>query len=209
MPRSVSGVEMRKRQAAHIEAPPQAPGQPRPNTCCLCWCGCCKCLWNEDRMEGSGRLPCTKMDSIETAEEQHPSLEEVLSWSRSFEMMLRSLEGREVFQEFLRSEYSEDNLLFWLACEELKKETDPTVVEEKSRTIYEDYVSILSPKEVSLDSRVREGINQTLNEPSNLMYEEAQFQIYTLMHRDSFPRFLNSTVYRDLLANRRRTCLDT
>ncbi|XP_023273857.1 regulator of G-protein signaling 17-like isoform X1 [Seriola lalandi dorsalis] len=209
MPRSVSGVEMRKRQAAHIEAPPQAPGQPRPNTCCLCWCGCCKCLWNEDRMERSERQTCTKMDSIETAEEQHPSLDEVLSWARSFEMMLRSLEGREIFREFLRSEYSEDNLLFWLACEELKKETNPSVVDEKARIIYEDYVSILSPKEVSLDSRVREGINQNLAEPSNLMYEEAQLQIYTLMHRDSFPRFLNSSVYRDLLANRRRTCLDT
>lgn len=64
-------------------------------------------------------------------------------------MMLRSLEGREVFRQFLRSEYSEDNLLFWLACEELRKETDPTVVDEKARIIYEDYVSILSPKEVS------------------------------------------------------------
>ncbi|KAM6916339.1 regulator of G-protein signaling 17 [Xenentodon cancila] len=209
MPCSVSGVEMRKRQAAHIEAPPQAPGQPRPNTCCLCWCGCCKCLWNEDRMERSERQTCTKMDSIEAAEEQHPNLEEVLSWARSFEMMLRSFEGREVFREFLRSEYSEDNLLFWLACEELKKETNPAVVDEKARIIYEDYVSILSPKEVSLDSRVREGINQSLAEPSNLMYEEAQLQIYTLMHRDSFPRFLNSSVYRDLLASRRRTCLDT
>uniref|UniRef100_A0A3Q4MSJ0 Regulator of G protein signaling 17 n=1 Tax=Neolamprologus brichardi TaxID=32507 RepID=A0A3Q4MSJ0_NEOBR len=134
-----------------------------------------------------------------------PSLEEVLSWARSFEMMLRSLEGREVFRQFLRSEYSEDNLLFWLACEELKKETDPTAVDEKARIIYEDYVSILSPKEVSLDSRVREGINQSLAEPSNLMYEEAQLQIYTLMHRDSFPRFLNSSVYRDLLASRSAT----
>ncbi|XP_037639168.1 regulator of G-protein signaling 17 [Sebastes umbrosus] len=209
MPRSVSGVEMRKRQAAHIEAPPQAPGQPRPNTCCLCWCGCCKCLWTEDRMERSERQTCTNMDSIEGAEEQQPNVGETLTWSRSFEMMLRTLEGQEVFREFLRSEYSEDNLLFWLACEELKKETDPIVVELKSKIIYEDYVSILSPKEVSLDSRVREGINMTLAEPSNLMYEEAQFQIYTLMHRDSFPRFLNSSVYRDLLANRRRTCLDT
>nr|XP_020456915.1 regulator of G-protein signaling 17-like isoform X1 [Monopterus albus] len=209
MPRSVSGVEMRKRQAAHIEAPPQAPGQPRPNTCCLCWCGCCKCLWNEDRIERSERQTCTKMDSIEATEEQHPSLEEVLSWARSFEMLLRSLEGREIFQEFLRSEYSEDNLLFWLACDELKKETSPSAVDEKARIIYEDYVSILSPKEVSLDSRVREGINQSLAEPSNLMYEEAQLQIYTLMHRDSFPRFLNSSVYRDLLASRRRTCLET
>lgn len=76
------------------------------------------------------------------------SLDEVLSWSRSFELMLRSLEGREVFREFLRSEYSEDNLLFWLACEELKKETNSSVVDEKARIIYEDYVSILSPKEV-------------------------------------------------------------
>lgn len=62
--------------------------------------------------------------------------------------MLRSIEGREVFREFLRSEYSEDNLLFWLACEDLKKETDAALVDEKARIIYEDYVSILSPKEV-------------------------------------------------------------
>lgn len=63
-------------------------------------------------------------------------------------MMLRSFEGQEVFREFLRSEYSEDNLLFWLACEEMKKETNPSAVDEKARSIYEDYVSILSPKEV-------------------------------------------------------------
>jgi len=53
-----------------------------------------------------------------------------------------------VFREFLRSEYSEENMLFWLACEELKKEENPEVVEEKARLIYEDYISILSPKEV-------------------------------------------------------------
>ncbi len=29
--------------------------------------------------------------------------------------------GRRVFREFLRCEYSEENILFWLACEELKK----------------------------------------------------------------------------------------
>lgn len=160
-------------------------------------------------IERSERQACTKLDSIEATDDQNPSLEELVSWARSFEMMMRSSEGRELFREFLRSEYSEENLLFWLACEDLKKETVPAVVDEKARIIYEDYVSILSPKEVSLDSRVREGINMTLNEPSNLMYEEAQLQIYTLMHRDSFPRFLNSSVYRDLLATRRRSCLDT
>ena len=58
--------------------------------------------------------------------------------------------GRKVFREFLRSEYSEENMLFWLACEELKTESNPELVEEKARLIYEDYISILSPKEVRL-----------------------------------------------------------
>lgn len=68
--------------------------------------------------------------------------------------MMRSEEGRGIFREFLRSEYSEENLLFWIACEELKKETNPTTIEEKARIIYEDYVSILSPKEVRSGTRV-------------------------------------------------------
>lgn len=54
-----------------------------------------------------------------------------------------------MFRDFLRGEYSEENIMFWLACEELKRETDPDAVEEKARFIYEDYISILSPKEVS------------------------------------------------------------
>ena len=53
-----------------------------------------------------------------------------------------------MFREFLRCEYSEENILFWMACEDLKKETSPEKVEEKARMIYEDYVSILSPREV-------------------------------------------------------------
>lgn len=58
--------------------------------------------------------------------------------------------GKKVFKEFLRSEYSEENMLFWLACEDLKKDSNPELVEEKARLIYEDYISILSPKEASI-----------------------------------------------------------
>lgn len=56
-----------------------------------------------------------------------------------------------MFRDFLRGEYSEENILFWSACEELKKETVPEKIEEKARLIYEDYISILSPKEVSYE----------------------------------------------------------
>lgn len=91
--------------------------------------------------------------------------------------------------------------MFWLACEELKKETNKTVVEQKVRQIYEDFISILSPKEVSLDSRVRDVINRNMLEPTSRTFDDAQQQIYTLMQRDSYPRFINSSAYTDLLTS--------
>lgn len=60
-----------------------------------------------------------------------------------------SIGGRKIFQDFLRCEYSEENILFWIACEELKSEKDSKSIATKARDIYEDYISILSAKEVS------------------------------------------------------------
>uniref|UniRef100_A0A3Q3LIH1 RGS domain-containing protein n=1 Tax=Mastacembelus armatus TaxID=205130 RepID=A0A3Q3LIH1_9TELE len=128
-----------------------------------------------------------------------PTLEDACSWSISFEKLMKSPSGRSCFRQFLRTEFSEENMMFWLACEDLKKETNKTVVEEKVRQIYEDFISILSPKEVSLDSRVRDVINHNMLEPSSQTFDDAQQQIYTLMQRDSYTRFINSTDYADLL----------
>lgn len=77
------------------------------------------------------------------------SLEEVRTWGSSFDKLMKSAAGRKLFREFLVSEYSEENIAFWLACEQLKRENNPETIEEKARFIYEDYISILSPKEVS------------------------------------------------------------
>lgn len=52
--------------------------------------------------------------------------------------------------------------------------------------------------QVSLDSRVREIINKNMIEPTPNTFDEAQLQIYTLMHRDSYPRFINSQAYKNL-----------
>lgn len=103
-----------------------------------------------------------------------------------------------MFRDFLKREYSEENILFWLACEDLKNEQNTSKIEEKARIIYEEFISILSPKEVSLDSKVREVINKNMLKPTKETFEEAQLQIYTLMHRDSYPRFINSAMYRKM-----------
>ncbi|XP_078395827.1 regulator of G-protein signaling 20 isoform X3 [Cetorhinus maximus] len=174
-------MEMRKRQTSVQQEmpgsaqPQQGAGNRGSNACCFCWCCCCSCS-------------CPK-----------PTLEEVQSWGQSFDKLMKSPAGRNAFREFLRTEYSEENMLFWLACEDLKKEVNKNLVEEKARLIYEDYISILSPKEVSLDSRVREVINRNMLEPTPHTFDDAQLQIYTLMHRDSYPRFMNSAVYKTLL----------
>lgn len=79
-----------------------------------------------------------------------PTLEEVRAWGQSFDQLMLTPAGRNAFREFLRTEFSEENMLFWMACEELKQEANGSIVEEKARTIYDDYISILSPKEVAL-----------------------------------------------------------
>lgn len=77
-------------------------------------------------------------------------MDEIRSWGKSFDKLMRNSSGRKVFRDFLRLEYSEENILFWLACEELKRETNHSKIEEKARYIYEDYISILSPREVCI-----------------------------------------------------------
>ncbi|XP_049638363.1 regulator of G-protein signaling 20 [Suncus etruscus] len=173
------------------------------NTCCFCWCCCCSCSCLTVRNPAEQTPSRASQVSVEEKpaceESSSPTLEEVRAWGQSFDQLMVTPAGRNAFREFLRTEFSEENMLFWMACEELKQEANGSTVEEKARTIYDDYISILSPKEVSLDSRVREVINRDMLAPSQHVFDDAQLQIYTLMHRDSYPRFTSSALYKDLL----------
>lgn len=70
-----------------------------------------------------------------------------INWQYSINIIIA---GRKVFRDFLKCEYSEENIMFWLACEELKKESDMDRIEERARLIYDDFISILSPREVCI-----------------------------------------------------------
>ncbi|XP_053207196.1 uncharacterized protein DDB_G0271670-like isoform X2 [Panonychus citri] len=182
----------------------QQSGAHDRKSCCFCWCCCCSCSClpgknqNKTGKENTRIQPSTSLEHYFNGNSDPPSIEEMRLWSESFDKLMKCPWGRKVFRDFLKCEYSEENILFWLACEDLKNESNPEVIEEKARIIYEDYISILSPKEVSLDSRVREIINKNMVNPSPHTFDEAQLQIYTLMHRDSYPRFINSNMYRKL-----------
>lgn len=63
----------------------------------------------------------------------------------------------QVFRGFLRSEFSEENLEFWLACEDYK--VSPSHLQKaKGSNIYNQFINPDSPQEVSGD---RQNINKT------------------------------------------------
>ncbi|XP_063714180.1 regulator of G-protein signaling 17-like [Symsagittifera roscoffensis] len=126
---------------------------------------------------------------------------ELEQWKRSFDLLMSTTRGQDSFRHFLRSEYSEENMMFWLACEELKEIRDNSQITDKCKQIYEEFISVLSPKEVSIDSRIREIINRNMVNPDTQSFEEAQNQIYQLMKRDSYHRFINSPFFKSLEEN--------
>ncbi|KAI2805985.1 hypothetical protein RDWZM_009381 [Blomia tropicalis] len=186
-------------QSHSQQAPPDSEHHCRNNwwNCCCCCCSCLSMKTQEKTKENKMQL--SSIENFFNGDgESQPTLEEIRSWADSFDKLMKCKTGRKVFRDFLKCEYSEENIMFWLACEELKKESDMDRIEERARLIYDDFISILSPREVSLDSRVREIINKNMIEPTPHTFDEAQLQIYTLMHRDSYPRFINSPTYRKL-----------
>uniref|UniRef100_H2YE86 RGS domain-containing protein n=1 Tax=Ciona savignyi TaxID=51511 RepID=H2YE86_CIOSA len=120
-------------------------------------------------------------------------------WNVSFDSLLKSPAGRFVFRVFLESEIADENLKFWLACEDLKNTTKQKRIEKRIQDIYDTYINVYSPHEVNIDYKMRENIVDQLKDKVDVsIFTEAQHQIYTLMHRDSYPRFLSSSLTAEI-----------
>lgn len=128
-----------------------------------------------------------------------PPMEEVWRWADSFEALLSNKYGMAVFRHFLRSEFSEENLDFWLAVEKYKKTRAPTKMAARAHSIFNEFIATSATRQVNVDSSVREVTNQKLRQaPGPASFQPAQEQIYCLMESDSYPRFLKSLLYSQL-----------
>ncbi|XP_005290808.1 regulator of G-protein signaling 16 [Trachemys scripta elegans] len=126
------------------------------------------------------------------------SSEEVLEWKKSFDHLLKSKSGVATFHAFLKTEFSEENLEFWLACEEFKKSRSKTKLSSKAHRIFKEFVQNEAPKEVNIDHETREITRKNLTAATSSCFDAAQAKTRTLMEKDSYPRFLKSTSYQDL-----------
>ncbi|XP_077374541.1 regulator of G-protein signaling 21-like [Festucalex cinctus] len=141
------------------------------------------------RISLSGRLCCFPKDP----------LEDVCAWSESVDNVLTCKTGQLAFREFLQSEHSEENILFWLACEEYKKIKDVPEMISSANRIYSEFVQTEAPKQINIDCSTREKITKDISQPTLTSFDSAQKLIYCLMARDCYPRFLKSDIYQGLL----------
>lgn len=140
--------------------------------------------------------------SAAAAAKRTPTAAEVKKWKESFSHVMSSDMGRSVFTNFLKSEFSQENMDFWVACENYKK-SDPSKFTSRAKQIYQQYIEADAPNEVNLDAATREETKQNLENTCMLCFDEAQKMIYTLMEKDSYRRFLNSKLMKDLCETQR------
>lgn len=57
-------------------------------------------------------------------------------------------DGLAAFRTFLKSEFSDENIEFWMACEEYKKIKNSSKLLSKATKIYKEFIDSQAPREV-------------------------------------------------------------
>ncbi len=57
-------------------------------------------------------------------------------------------DGLAAFRTFLKTEFSDENIEFWMACEEYKKIKSSTKLVSKANKIFKEFIDIQAPREV-------------------------------------------------------------
>uniref|UniRef100_A0A8B9TVA5 Regulator of G protein signaling 11 n=1 Tax=Anas platyrhynchos TaxID=8839 RepID=A0A8B9TVA5_ANAPL len=128
-----------------------------------------------------------------------PTKLRVERWGFDFSELLTDPLGRAQLLEFLKKEFSAENLSFWEACEELRYGEQSRIAEIVD-SIYQQFLAPGATRWVNIDSKTMERTLEGIKTPHRYVMDDAQMHIYMLMKKDSYPRFLKSELYRNLLA---------
>uniref|UniRef100_A0A673WA87 Regulator of G protein signaling 16 n=1 Tax=Salmo trutta TaxID=8032 RepID=A0A673WA87_SALTR len=141
-----------------------------------------------------------------------PTLEQCMRWKESFEKLLSNKHGLMAFTAFLVSEFSEENIAFYVACEDFRSTKSAAKLSAKAQRIYDEFICTDAPREhptfnnLNYNSKTRDITRANLKDPSTSCFDMAQHRIYLLMAKDCYPRFLRSPAYKDLISQLRAKC---
>uniref|UniRef100_A0A672F6H4 Regulator of G-protein signaling 5-like n=1 Tax=Salarias fasciatus TaxID=181472 RepID=A0A672F6H4_SALFA len=120
-----------------------------------------------------------------------------------------SSDGLCAFTAFLVSEFSEENIAFYFACEDYRSTKCHDKLPAKAQKIYNEFIGSDAPREVNIDHETRDITKANMLSPSPSCFDQAQHKIYMLMAKDCYPRFLRSSNYRDLVFQHVKNMLKT
>jgi hypothetical protein len=125
-----------------------------------------------------------------------PTLEEVLRQDYSINYFIR----------FVKKEYSVENVFFWLDVEVFKRLERKDDIVLQARNIYNKYINTESQLPINLDVEEKREIARIMDDPEHNIeqitaqfFDNAQQHIFLMMKENSFPRFLKSDEYKELM----------
>uniref|UniRef100_A0A8D2CNQ7 Regulator of G-protein signaling 14 n=1 Tax=Sciurus vulgaris TaxID=55149 RepID=A0A8D2CNQ7_SCIVU len=152
--------------------------------------------------QGEGRGSSLSIHSLPSGPSSPFPTEEqpVASWALSFERLLQDPLGLAYFTEFLKKEFSAENVTFWKACERFQQipASDTQQLAQEARNIYQEFLSSQALSPVNIDRQAWLG-EEVLAQPRPDMFRAQQLQIFNLMKFDSYARFVKSPLYRECL----------
>ena len=120
-------------------------------------------------------------------------------WGQSFERLLNDPAGLHAFSEFLKKEFSGENIYFWTACERYRQINDKSERTKEALSIFEKHLANGSLEPVNVDSHARLKAQERLAAAEKDLFVQAQKQIFNLMKFDSYQRFIRSDLYKACL----------
>lgn len=84
-------------------------------------------------------------------------------WGNSFEKLLEDAAGLHTFAEFLKKEFSAENIYFWTGCERYRKINDQTERTKEANAIFSKHLGTGASEPVNVDSKARTLAQERLN----------------------------------------------
>lgn len=84
-------------------------------------------------------------------------------WGNSFEKLLEDPAGLHTFAEFLKKEFSAENIYFWTACERYRRITDTAERTKQANEIFSKHLANGANEPVNVDSKARTLAQERLN----------------------------------------------
>ncbi|XP_017770954.1 PREDICTED: regulator of G-protein signaling 11 isoform X2 [Nicrophorus vespilloides] len=129
-----------------------------------------------------------------------PTEKRVKRWGLSMEELVSDPTGLQEFTNYLRKEYSHENIRFWMAVNDLRRSAQ-SQIQRKVNEIFEEFLAPGAPCEINIDGKTMERVHQEMRSPSRFTFDSAQDHVYTLLlKKDCYPRFIRSEHYKNLLA---------